>query len=488
MRILCLGNNTRDTDDRTTQIAYSNSSVNHGLINKLDSLIIDGFYHTSIYDLTAGEIIKLSEKFDKVIVLGQPKADWSHPDAYLNTIDLKNKIKNLEFESDIDFDINYWQDLVNNNKSFCIFPFIELLVQNGVTTVCCRSDKEVTKLDKIEDFNTSNEYQDIRKNLLAGNKIDHCQSCYDLEKQGMLSARQQETIEWANRLNLNSVDDLNSFDGPVYYEVRASNNCNLQCRICSPRFSKLIEKEYNEIGLHSANISYQYTNFDFVNINKVKKLYVSGGEPTAMPEFYEFLRKCIKDKTTNFEMLVNTNGYKVSKTLLQLGKEFSNLHYIVSIDGFELANDYSRWPSKWNTLISNIKKIKDNGHKVTFNVSVSIYTIFSFAKLIKFLEGNFPDSSIHGQLVIGKLYPFIFKYNKKTINDLTTVTNTNIYQSDNLFKSFVDTLINLSKTSVTDQVKIQKFFTFNDLLDNSRSVKLVNYIPELEDLRNERRH
>ena len=38
------------------------------------------------------------------------------------------------------------------------------------------------------------------------------------------------------------------------------------------------------------------------------KLYVAGGEPTAMPEFYVFLKKCVRRKYTNFEFIVNTNA------------------------------------------------------------------------------------------------------------------------------------------------------------------------------------
>ena len=49
-------------------------------------------------------------------------------------------------------------------------------------------------------------------------------------------------------------------------------------------------------------------NFSFINFTNLKKLYVAGGEPTAMPEFYMFLDKCIGLKQTDFEFVINTNA------------------------------------------------------------------------------------------------------------------------------------------------------------------------------------
>jgi MoaA/NifB/PqqE/SkfB family radical SAM enzyme len=492
MRILCLGNNTEDTDQRATAIASNVGLSNYGLISDLDSIVNlnnlnlqEGVYHTSVYDMVPGRIITLAKQFQRVLVLDQPKEEWSHPDSYLNTIDLAKGIPHIEFESSLDFDLSYWEDLVNNNKSICIFPFIELLVQNGNTTVCCRSREKVTTLKELGDFNNNKEYNKIRNNMLADNPVSNCEYCYRVEKSGLRSARQQETIEWANRLNLRSVDDLKTVNGPAYYEVRPSNNCNLQCRICSPHFSKLIEDEYNQLGLHDPQISYQYSDFDFVNISKIKKLYVAGGEPTAMPEFYKFLRDCISNNTVDFEFVVNTNAHKVSSTLLKLGAEFDNLQFIVSVDGFEKANEYSRWLSNWNKQVENVHRLINNGHKVTFNVSVSIYTIFSFAQLIKFLESEFPKSLIHAQYVYGDRHPFIIEYSADTIEQLKTLTNTDTYKGDNLFRSFVDTIVSDASNSRFNKTKLKKFFEFNDLLDESRSVKLADYIPELEAYRNE---
>ena len=483
MKILCLGNNSAQTDKLTENLALEHQSINQGLITDINKSFCKGFYHTSVYDILPENIIILAKKFDRVILLDQSIETWDHPTAYYNTINLKKHIENFEFQNvNSDSGIEYWENLVKQNKSFCIFPFIELLTQNGHTTVCCRSNKPVTDIESIIDFNTDKNYEKIRKSLLKGEKISHCTQCYRDEENGILSARQQETVEWANFLNLNSINDLTNLNGPYYYEIRPSNTCNLQCRICGPNSSHLIEKEYNILGLHDTSKKYTYHNFDIVDISKVKKLYIAGGEPTAMPELYQFLKKCIDNNQTDFEILINTNAQKVNNKLLDLGKHFKNLNYIVSIDGYNKANEYSRWPSQWNQTVDNIKKLINNGHQVTFNITLSLYTIFSFKDLVFFLQENFSNNLIHSQFAYN-FYPFVFEFDKDLINDLELIKNTAMYQGNNLFQSFVDTVIKNSQESKLNQKKLNDFFKFNNLLDKSRNIQLKDYIPELEKLR-----
>jgi len=495
MKILCLGNNTELTDEQTTSEAINHNSVNNGLLSDLDSTLNteslylqNGYYHTSVYDIDISKLKKLVKKFDSVVVLDQPVEIWSHPDSFYKTVDfaleLKTPVKwNNKKLSD---NIVYWKTLVENNESFCIFPFIELLADNNSTTVCCRSNKEITSIKNLKSFQYDENYNKIRKSLIRGEKLpEHCSSCYELENKGVRSARQQETIEWANRLQLESTDDLHKIKSPAYIEVRPSNVCNLQCRMCSPKLSNKIEKEFKKIGLIDANYSTEYTSFDIVDFSNLKKLYVAGGEPTAMPEFYDFLKKCIQEENTDFEFLVNTNVAKVSQKLLELGSKFSNLQYTISIDGFAKANDYIRWGSNWEIVSNNIRTLH-NQHKINFNITLSIYGIFNLTDLVQYLESNFPSCLIHLQYAEFKndiLNPYSFKHEDDLYNKLCELTNTKSYNSNLLFKTFIDNIISESAGSSFNSKKMHEFFEYNDILDKSRASKLKDYIPELEKLR-----
>jgi sulfatase maturation enzyme AslB (radical SAM superfamily) len=480
MKVLCLGNNHSHTDELTSALG-----LNHGLITDTSIELQDGYYHTSILDLSLSEILDLADRFDSVVVLDQPIELWNHPTEFHKTQETALQIGNkVSWQNAHGKDqVQYWKNLVADNKSFCIFPFIELLVENGHTNICCRSNTPIVDINKLENFLTDNAYQKIRQSMINGKPLpNYCNVCYKTEDNGIQSARQEETVEWALKLNLTSTDDLKTITDPVYYEVRPSNKCNLMCRMCMPKFSSLIEREQKDLGLIPEEYTESFSDFDIVQIENVMKLYVAGGEPTAMPEFYKFLRKCIDQKHTDFEFIVNTNAVKISSLLLDLGKQFSNLQYTVSIDGYKLANDYTRWRSQWDPMIANVKKLQKNGHSITFNTTLSLYTIFDYTNLIEFLDTEFPGCLVHGQFA-NNIWPFVFNYSLEQISKLERIKNTNIYKNNTLFKSFIDGVISLAKSSKLDQPKLSKFFNYNDQLDKSRNSCLNNFIPELENLR-----
>jgi sulfatase maturation enzyme AslB (radical SAM superfamily) len=488
-RVLCLGNNTEDTDVKTIRLAKDAGSVCHGLLSEIDRLLIpndysqSGYYHSSIYDVEFGRLLDICNQFDLVIMLDQPKSEWSHPDAFYNTVRLLNSVdSDVKFLDKTYYDqINFFDTLVEKNKSFCIFPFIELLVDVQHTTVCCRSTKPITPINELTNFNTDVNYTSIRNKMLSGEKIpEHCQSCYTLENQGIVSARQQETVEWANRLNLRDLDDLNKIIKPAYYEVRPSNKCNLQCRMCKPKFSHLIAKEYAEIGLYK-KVTSQPTRsgFEIIEFDNLQKLYVAGGEPTIMPEFYQFLDQCIETNNTDFEILVNTNGIKFSDKFKQQLKHFSNFQFVFSIDGYRDVNHYIRWPGQWDQLVDNWRYAASNGHKVTVNTTVSIYNIASLDQLFMFVDKEFPGTLVHCQLA-DNVSPFLFPDAKEPLKSLRNITTLSCYKNDPLMASSIDGYIrHFENYHKENKARLVDFFKFNDQLDKSRNINLQDYIPEL---------
>lgn len=497
MKILCLGNNTELTDVQTRQLAKQDNTLCYGLLSDIEQPLTlqdynkPGYYHSSVYDIEFGKLYDMARTFDCVVVLGQSKEQYSHPDAFYKTLRLAKK---LQPDVDVRFvdasfltSINYFEDLVNTNPSFCIFPFIELLTYNEHTTVCCRSSHPVTKILELTNFGTDKNYQIIRQKMLAGELLpEHCASCYTVESRGIVSARQQETVEWANRLGLNSVEDLATISHPVYYEVRPSNTCNLQCRMCSPDNSHLIDKEYLKLKIIDTSTNQMYSNFNIVNLKHVKKLYVAGGEPTVMPEFYDFVDRCIESKQI-FEFTVNTNATKISNKFKKQLAQLPHVQFIVSIDGYDQLNHYIRWPSDWTTVVNNVDYLKEHHHVVSFNITVSIYNILGLYELLSFIDSRYPNTLVHGQFAGAKgdiLSALNHPDRDCVLINLLPIRNLNCYKNDPLLSSFIEGLINhYSNNTDYDNDKLQKFFKFNDLLDSNRGIYLRDYIPELEKYR-----
>jgi sulfatase maturation enzyme AslB (radical SAM superfamily) len=500
MKILCLGNNTEDTDVRTRDLARQDSKKCHGLLSDLggkvtpDSISKPGYYHTSVYDMEYGKLFEFAQLFEKIIVLDQPKEQYSHPDAFFKTIQLANQLKKVArvvlLNPSYETDINFFKDLVETNKSFCIFPFIELLTNqraDGQTTVCCRSMAPVAKLSEITNFATNKNYKIIREKMLAGTLIpEHCSVCYNFESQNITSARQQETVEWANRLNLTSLADLDSIQYPAYYEIRPSNICNLQCRMCAPSSSHLIAREYKKINLITDLPPTERSDFDIVNFVNLKKLYVAGGEPTAMPEFYDFLDRCIEENKT-FEFLVNTNATKLNSRFKKQLKLLPHLQFVISLEGVGDINHYVRWPSQWDIIVENMKYLVENGHQITINTTVSIYNVTRIYDLFQWLDDEFPGVLVHA-LPVGSdndiLSAFAFPDAELALSKLLPIQQLKCYNNDQLLTSLVDSLIKHYQTNTTvDLERLRLFFEFNDKLDQSRNIRLADHIPELEQAR-----
>jgi len=461
MKRLYIGNTTSDTDRLVTELAKENGTVNHGLITSANDITEDGFYHTTIVDITPAEI----EKLDcDIFLLDQPKESFLSFEEYYEAQQLVNGNN------------NYWQQLVEDNKSFCIFPFISHSLNYENTTLCCRSN---TTVIKTENFDWNNSLQDIRNSMLQGKRIDNCNKCYKIEDSGGVSARQSQTIDWSRKLDLTNVDDLN-FSKPVMYDIFPNNTCNLMCKMCGPDYSVLIQREQRSKIMHSV------TNWDYIDLEDAQVVYIAGGEPTAMLDFQKFLDRCEQEDRLDLEIRINTNAHKISESLFKKLDKFNNIVFTVSIDGYARANDYQRWLSAWNSISANIQKIVDKGHLVNFNITVSIYTIFSFYNLIEYLNKNYPVHGLNLEYAVFKndiLNPFVFEYSNEMLNKIASIAKMDIYYNSKNLQNFVQNLLKKINSSTLNLEKLTEFFEYNDNLDKLRNSRLQDYIPELEEKR-----
>jgi sulfatase maturation enzyme AslB (radical SAM superfamily) len=496
-KILCLGNNSSDTDQRTSDLASQDNTVNYGMILSGDFLPeLPGYYHTSVVDLSSGEIIKLAKKFHHIILLDQPIEEWEHPTVlettYKTIIELDQLGYSVEYKNNENIKkFDYWHNLVQENKSFCIHPWTLQIEENGQVVLCPRSTVKISD-KKLSDINwqTDADYQRIRQNMLEGKHLhDHCKVCYDYEAKGIESYRQFETKEWASRLQLESVNDLDNIEKPYFFDVRLSNKCNLMCRSCNPDFSNLIEKELKEFKITHPTVpvrSFKYSNLAHIDIKELTKkhrVYLTGGEPTVMQEVYDWMQECIDKNKTNFNFTLGTNGQRINKKFLNLTKHFTDLNFSVSLDGFGIINDYWRWGSKFETVIENMHVLKRQGHNININCVPGIYNVTNLHLLLEYLDREFSDTTIYMQINYLALQSAYNNPNAKLVlESMDRCKQTSVYFSNGKScKTTIDSLYDYYSNSPTCDLKsLKEFFEYNDKLDQARNVRLIDYIPELE--------
>lgn len=493
-RILIIGNETNDTDVRVTELAESAGTVNHGLITRDQQLFTDhGYYHTSVLDLTPGDIAHIADQFDSIVLLDQPKETYSHFRAFLTTLRL---MYDLEFagvntvyrDNQASKSLIKWRELLQTNKSFCYYPFIGMVNNDDSTSICPKNLDRLAEINKITDWSTDPNYVPIRNSMLKGEKVSRCTDCYRREAEGQESTRQYETLEWAVRMGFENPEDF-IVPAPLYHEVRPSNKCNIMCRMCDDARSHLIEQEWKTIGIPLVGATFAPTSFDLFNFPTIERVYYAGGEPTVMPEFFEFLQKCIDEGHTDFELNIGTNGMKFSNKLMNLLDHFSKVCMSISYDGYQRVNDYIRWGSDFDTVVKNSHLAISRGHVVSLQATFSMYNATNMHEVFEFYDREFPNSGALVQVAGGQgdiFLPYNHPCPELVVESMKRCQQTKVYyMNGRSVKSQIDLLVDhYSDPNYKVNVDLlQKFYEFNDKLDQSRNSRLGDYIPELEQAR-----
>ena len=496
-KVLFLGNNDESTDQQVSILAKEHDTVNYGLI--IDSVFVPdqpGLYHTTVVDLPWGNLISLASNFDLIVMLDQPQAQWSHWKCMQATFKLMVKLEQMGYNTVFRDNKNikkilYWSNLVyKENKSFCIYPWINFSDIGNRLTLCSRDTTGITDKNNFKNWKTDPDYTTVRNKMIQGESLTkNCKTCYDYESRGLESYRQFETLDWVVQLELENTEDLSKIDKPHFYEIHTGNHCNIKCRGCSPSRSSPIEKEFKKYKIQ-APFAIQWdpnpASSDVIDIDTLDKnttVYFQGGEPTIMPEVLNFMKSCIEKNKTDFFLTLCTNGVKISDEFLETISHFSNTSFSFSLDGYGKINDYWRTGSNWNRVIANAHMLQDRGHSISINTVPGIYNVTNLHLLFEFLDREFPLTSIYLQL---NYLPAQSAYNHP-LKDLVCESmrkcmQTSIYHSNGKScKSGIDSIYHhYNNNPVCDFKNLKDFFAFNDQLDQVRGTKLADFIPELE--------
>jgi pyruvate-formate lyase-activating enzyme len=321
---------------------------------------------------------------------------------------------------------------MENNKSFCAVPFVSIMVNTDTTIrYCCMVKGSANKIKKddgtfysckdnfINDAWNSEDMRNLRKSMIAGETISACNTCYSQESSGRTSNRQHSINEWEMRLGKTELtkrvqqaidNDGIVTDDLVYLDLRLGNLCNLKCRMCNPWNSSQIAKEHLELleknkeysdvfkqtfGKFPISVMGDQQWFDheimwdqvISLIPTLKKVYMTGGEPTLIKNNFKFMEECIRQGRTDIVLFFNTNCTNVNGKFLKLIKEFDTVNINASIDGTGITNEYIRAPSNWGQIRDSVEKIASLPNvNLGITPTIQIYNMFNVVDLIRWVE------------------------------------------------------------------------------------------------------
>ena len=120
----------------------------------------------------------------------------------------------------------------------------------------------------------------------------------------------------------------------------------------------------------------------------LKRLYFTGGEPALIQSNRKILKDLIDRKKTDLIISFTTNLTVLDKEMMDLLSHFSRVEISGSIDAFGVANDYIRYPSQWDQIVSNMNAILEKKMNFIILSVIQIANIPSFIELLKWLSNE----------------------------------------------------------------------------------------------------
>ena len=136
-----------------------------------------------------------------------------------------------------------------------------------------------------------------------------CENCFNgtiNHRNGMNVMFFHNDYDKLKDLNINA--DYKS-DEIVYLDLRLSNLCNFKCRMCNASYSSSWEEDMRKADPHFQEIPKcgdHWINPIVDKLNKVKFLYLAGGEPLIMKETFQLLEH-IGNRKNEITLFLNTN-------------------------------------------------------------------------------------------------------------------------------------------------------------------------------------
>ena len=274
------------------------------------------------------------------------------------------------------------------NRAFCPIPWTGFVYYpNGDISNDCRSDVVLgnVKENSIEEILHNNKNVQIKQQMLDQKPVKECHHCYYKEENKKSFDIVSDRIFFLKEL---SDTEMSLYDSPENFklrkiDVRWTNVCNLACVYCAPGCSSKWATELNEYPKLPSKDTVEATKkYIFDNIKELKHIYLSGGEPMLMKENLELLN-LLFEHNPEVNIRVNTNLSVVDNLIFDTICKFKNVQWIISIEAIEQKFEYIRYGANWQDFVTNLQKIKQLNHKISFNM---IYFLLSHKSIFECLD------------------------------------------------------------------------------------------------------
>jgi len=270
------------------------------------------------------------------------------------------------------------------NNWYCPLPFKHAFVDSTGVAVCCKAPRQSIDLDQ---WANSEHVKNIQRQMLSGQIPPICQSCVNEEKITGRSLRTDSQQDYNYERFVETAID--------FVDYRANNICNFKCRSCFPKFSHGIDNEtknstvlqkfYQPTSTKIVTVNDANTEWIADNLHQIKRLMLTGGEPTRMPKIKSIVEQIVYDKLDT-QILITTNGSFEDDFWYELTRLHDNLHWTVSLDAVGSAAEIIRHGTDWKIVEANAKWLASHSSSMNVNTTVTHLNILQLGSLLKFVK------------------------------------------------------------------------------------------------------
>ena len=286
---------------------------------------------------------------------------------------------------------------LTHSDTFCMLPWMHMhAFPDGRVYPCCLAEYfhpvgDLRKNTMREVWNQS-KYKAMRVNMLADKPCVECTKCYEQERHGAFSMRNDANRNYGHMIkevNQSHEDGTHDEFKIRYWDVRFSNLCNFRCRSCGPIFSsnwyndhvKLYNRKPDVLGRDMERVEYAAGNEDSMerqmveHVPYLEQVYFAGGEPLIMKEHYTLLEKLIEAGKTDIRLQYNTNFSELAfkdKHVFEYWRHFKNVSVGASLDGMSAQAELIRKGADWLQTVDNRERMMKEVPHVDFYVSSTV--------------------------------------------------------------------------------------------------------------------
>jgi sulfatase maturation enzyme AslB (radical SAM superfamily) len=295
------------------------------------------------------------------------------------------------------------------NKSICSYPFTHSYIGPKYDRKLCCMSGTLNESDKvpIKDWWNNEQMQEVRRKMLAGEKVDQCAICYLNEGAGIRSWR-EDSFDLMPEEIVATLSPIVA-ENPIYYDYRTIH-CNLQCVSCMADYSSqhiaLAKDLHGKIDPFKVDPVYEETMkteiLESLRNRTCKKIYWAGGEPMMSPvhwaviEEMNQIQKIDPDYISSIAVHYNTNLTRLhwKKQDIPAMLEFYQPKIFASMDGTHETFEFVRDGAKWDLVSDNWKRYYEKLNKHNqFGISTVLTApvIFDIDRWFDFYEPYDPE-------------------------------------------------------------------------------------------------